>query len=226
MELIVPHPRMNERRFVLAPLAEIAPLAVHPVLQSTAKDLLARLDQAERPVESRRELQGQNAVITGSTSGIGRAIALELAGGRERVDPWPALASSAAQVAEECRQRQATASTLLADLREPWRIAAFFEQCRLRFSAIDIWINNACADTLTGEGGEVAVRGKAQELWRWTCCATIQLSRAIGALMKEARCHPQRRLGSGGNRHGRGQRPALRHNQGRRVTRRSAAAWR
>src|ERR1022692_1659891 len=67
-ELTAPHPRLHERLFVLEPLVEIAPLAVHPVLQSTAKDLLERL---RRPVEARRELAGLNAVVTGSSSGIG-----------------------------------------------------------------------------------------------------------------------------------------------------------
>ena len=38
--LKVPHPRMHLRRFVLVPLVEIAPAAWHPVLRSTAADLL------------------------------------------------------------------------------------------------------------------------------------------------------------------------------------------
>lgn len=47
-ELIVPHPLMHERRFVLEPLCEIAPDVVHPTLQMTIAGLLESLNKADK----------------------------------------------------------------------------------------------------------------------------------------------------------------------------------
>ena len=43
-DLIVPHPEMHQRSFVLVPFAEIAPEVRHPILQQDIRTLLANLN--------------------------------------------------------------------------------------------------------------------------------------------------------------------------------------
>lgn len=47
-QLILPHPRMHERAFVLVPLSEVAPNWVHPVLGRTVTQMKEALDSADR----------------------------------------------------------------------------------------------------------------------------------------------------------------------------------
>jgi 2-amino-4-hydroxy-6-hydroxymethyldihydropteridine diphosphokinase len=46
-ELTIPHSAMHQRRFVLEPLAEIAPEAWHPVLEKSARELLQNLPMGQ-----------------------------------------------------------------------------------------------------------------------------------------------------------------------------------
>lgn len=57
-DLIVPHPGIPRRRFVLEPLCEIAPEAVHPVLGRSFRELLARLDDPCRVIRVDRAGKG------------------------------------------------------------------------------------------------------------------------------------------------------------------------
>ena len=46
--LILPHPRMQDRAFVLVPLADVAPDWVHPRLGQSVRQMLAALPMADR----------------------------------------------------------------------------------------------------------------------------------------------------------------------------------
>jgi len=49
-DLVVPHPRMTKRAFVLVPLADILPEAIHPVTRSTIADMLFKLGDLDQLV--------------------------------------------------------------------------------------------------------------------------------------------------------------------------------
>ncbi len=102
-----------------------------------------------------RELDGLTAVVTGSTSGIGRAVALELATAGAAVLVHGRSSSQAAEaVAEEIRRAGSQAAVVMADLADPARHPSLVEQAWAWRGEVDIWMNNAGADVLTGEAAK------------------------------------------------------------------------
>ncbi len=132
-------------------------------------------------------LGGKTAVITGSSRGIGQAIALELAeaGADVVVHGWH-HPEEARVGAETIRQKGRDVLVILADLADPVqqdRLVAEAWQWRQR---VDIWINNAGADVLTGEAVGWPFEQRLEALWRVDVVGTIRLSRQVGHRMKRA----------------------------------------
>lgn len=89
-------------------------------------------------------LAGKVAIITGSSRGIGRAIALKLAGnGASVVVNYAGNATKAEEVVAEIDKLGGQAIALQADVSKVADIQSLFEQTIKRFGKVDILVNNA-----------------------------------------------------------------------------------
>jgi 3-oxoacyl-[acyl-carrier protein] reductase len=191
---ILPHPRMHQRSFVLIPFAEIAPKVIHPIFKKSIRVLLEELPKDEDPPRvwqrslypNSRELLGKTALITGSSSGIGKAIAIALAqaGANVLVHGREASRDRLEEFTEQLQQYEIRSESIVSSLNDPDVVHHLASQAWERFGSIDILINNAGADTLTGEAAKWSFERKLEELLAVDLRATMLLSRDLGELMK------------------------------------------
>ncbi len=137
--------------------------------------------------ESFANLAGKKAVVTGSTTGIGRAIVAELAkAGAEVIVHGCHNISAGQSLADELRSDGSRVQVVMADLGREDQLSAFVEQSWSELGGVDIWINNAGADLLTGDGAALGFSQKLQRLYEVDVRGTLLLSRLIGAKMTAA----------------------------------------
>jgi 3-oxoacyl-[acyl-carrier protein] reductase len=126
------------------------------------------------------------AVVTGSSSGIGRAIALALAApGNAVVVHGRQNVAGAAETAAWIRERGADAHILVADLADESSLARFVDDAWNWRGHVDSWVNNAGVDVLTGSAAGWSFQEKLAALWQVDVVATMALSRAAGAKMRD-----------------------------------------
>ena len=89
-------------------------------------------------------LHNKNAVVTGASRGIGRAICLELARqGANVIVNYTGNVEAARQTAEECQSLGVQAFVYQADVSVAAQAQGLIEECISRFGSIDILVNNA-----------------------------------------------------------------------------------
>jgi NAD(P)-dependent dehydrogenase (short-subunit alcohol dehydrogenase family) len=132
-------------------------------------------------------LAGERAIVTGSTSGIGRAIALEFAAEGAEVVVTGRDAARGAAVVDEAVAAGGTATFIAAELTDEDAVAALVDVAVGRLGGLTVLVNNAAG----GGGPDAAVADLSTAAWEailrvdltapmWLCRAAIPHMRTAG----------------------------------------------
>ncbi len=129
-----------------------------------------------------------SAVVTGASSGIGRAIALEIArAGGDVVVHFSRSRDAAEEVAQLIRSLGRRAQVLQADFTDPLAVRQFADQAWELSGGVDLWVNNAGVDLLTGPENQLSFEAKLRLLLQVDVQAALELAKSIGLRMRDGR---------------------------------------
>lgn len=141
----------------------------HPVVDEVEvlEELLAQVVEESQPRGASwfSDLRGRGAIVTGAASGIGRAIALELARHGADIafnflDGENSMGEEAERTVRELRQLEVTVFSRPCDVRDSDDANAFVEDARDALGRLDILVNNA------GIGRDRALWRMSDREWR------------------------------------------------------------
>jgi 3-oxoacyl-[acyl-carrier protein] reductase len=142
------------------------------------------------------------AVVTGSSSGIGQAVALELARrsaslilhGRSNLTGLHQTSQLVRQTYSKLQFANAPqVSAMLCDIRDEHSNRSFVDAAFQKFGYVDAWIHAAGADVLTGDAKRMSFTEKLDQLWAIDVRGTILLSRFVVAKMLKQKDAPKRK---------------------------------
>lgn len=131
-------------------------------------------------------LAGLRTVVTGASSGIGRAIAIAFAaaGARVGIGFWQSSEAARALAGELGPGHP----PLQADLSTADGCTSIVRDAFAALENVDVWVNNAGADVLTGEAARWPAERKLDALLELDLKATIRCSRLVAERMRPGGC--------------------------------------
>lgn len=131
-------------------------------------------------------LSGRGAVVTGASGGIGAAVARAFAEeGADVLVHYFRAAAEAEEVSRGVRALGREALVVQADLSKEAGARAIAQAARERFGHIDIWVNMAGYDILTGDGPRLSDREKLDRLTAIDLRGTMLCSWAAAEAMQD-----------------------------------------
>jgi 3-oxoacyl-[acyl-carrier protein] reductase len=131
-------------------------------------------------------LEGKGVVVTGGSSGIGRAIAGRCAAaGADVLLTYRRNRGGAEAAAGELARSGRRVLVQQADISREEDVVALARRAREELDRVDVWINNAGADILTGDAGKLSPREKLDLLLAVDVRGTVLASWEAARLMRE-----------------------------------------
>jgi 3-oxoacyl-[acyl-carrier protein] reductase len=131
------------------------------------------------------DLAGRTVLVTGSTHGIGREVAMALAAAGGRVAVHGRSRDAAEEVAAVLAGNDRHAGTFLADLADPPAVEQLIADVGRRLPGIDTLVLVAGADVLTGSPAKWSFEQKLEQLLRVDVVSTMILARGVGRWMRD-----------------------------------------